>query len=63
MVYSFHREAPPALCRTPESPRPHLRSRWLLMPTVLGATLLGAKVLPWLLQVSALLQGLGRVQG
>lgn len=32
------------------------------MPMVLGATLLGAKVLPWLLQVSAFFQWLGQVQ-
>lgn len=50
-VHSLHREAPPVLCLRPESPRPHLKSRWVLMPMVLGATLLGAKASPWRPQV------------
>lgn len=54
-VHSLHREAPPALCLRPESPRPHLKSRWVLMPMVLGATLLGAKASPWRPQVRVLL--------
>lgn len=50
-VCSLHREAPPALCRRHESHRPHLRSRWVLMPTVLGA-----KASPWPPQVRVILR-------